>query len=51
MHEVKVNKPRCENDGIMPYYFQLVKLTVIKTILFDGERARQNKLEKKHCSK
>lgn len=47
MHEVKVYKPWCKNVEIMPHYFQLVKLTVIKTIRFDGERARQNKLEEK----
>jgi len=33
------------DDGLNPYYFQLIELSVIKTIRFDGERARQNKLE------
>ncbi len=28
------------DDGIKPYYFQLIELTVIKTIRFIGERVR-----------
>ena len=35
------------DDGIVPYYFYLVEPFIVRSIFFDAEKARINRLEKK----
>ena len=35
------------DDGIVPYYFYLGESFIVRSISFDGEKARKNSLEKK----